>query len=65
MPALNVTFTEQEMDQLRDQASKEDVSMKTLAHDAILAEVRRRKVRAATMRVARISAGLNKRLADK
>lgn len=65
MPALNVTFTEQEMALLRDQADKEDVSLKTLAHDAVLAEVHRRKVRASAMRVARISAGLNKRLADK
>lgn len=64
MPALNVTFTEEEMATLREQAAKEEVSMKTLAHDAILAEVHRRKVTAAAMRTARVSAGLNKRLAD-
>ncbi|MFF3062442.1 hypothetical protein [Streptomyces sp. NPDC057909] len=65
MPALNVTFTEQEMAALRTQAAKEDTSMKALAHDAVLAEVHRRKVAAAAVRVARISAGLNRRLADK
>lgn len=65
MPALNVSFTEEEMEALRDQAAKEDVSLKTLAHDAILAEIHRHKVAAAAVRVARISAGLNKRLADK
>jgi hypothetical protein len=65
MPALNVTFTEAEMATLRDQAAKEDISLKTLAHNAILAEVHRRKVTAAAMRTARISAGLNKRLATK
>ncbi|MFF7563819.1 hypothetical protein ACFZB4_28065 [Streptomyces pseudovenezuelae] len=65
MPALNVTFTDDEMATLRDQATKEDVSMKALAHDAVLAEVHRRKVTAAAIRTARISAGLNKRLANK
>ncbi|AVV47237.1 hypothetical protein PYK79_32355 [Streptomyces sp. ID05-04B] len=65
MPALNVTFTDDEMATLRDQAAKEDVSMKTLAHDAVLAEVHRRKVTAAAIRTARISAGLNERLATK
>ncbi|MEV7253500.1 hypothetical protein [Streptomyces cyaneofuscatus] len=65
MPALNVVFTEREMATLRAQAAKEDTSMKTLAHDAVLAEVHRRKVAAAAVRVARISAGLNRRLADK
>ncbi|MFF0794211.1 hypothetical protein [Streptomyces spiralis] len=65
MPALNVTFTDDEMAILRDQAAKEEVSMKTLAHDAILAEVHRRKVTAAAIRTARISRGLNRRLATK
>jgi hypothetical protein len=65
MPALNVTFTEDEMATLRDQAAKEDVSMKVLAHDAIMAEVHRRKVTAAAIRTARMSAGLNKGLATK
>ncbi|MFJ3699533.1 hypothetical protein ACIPW9_36325 [Streptomyces sp. NPDC090052] len=65
MPALNVTFTEEEMITLRNQAAKEETSMKNLAHDAILSEVHRRKVATAAIRTARISAGLNRRLADK
>ncbi|WP_431780793.1 hypothetical protein [Streptomyces chumphonensis] len=65
MPALNVTFTEEEMVTLRDQAAREDVSMKVLAHDAVMAEVHRRKVTAAAARAARVSAGLNRRLATK
>jgi hypothetical protein len=65
MPALNVTFTEDEMAQLRDATAEEETSMKTFAHDAILAALHRRKVTAAAIRAARISAGLNKRLADK
>lgn len=65
MPALNVTFSEEEMSAIREAAAKEETSMKNLAHDAILTEVHRRKVAAAAVRVARISSGLNKRLADK
>lgn len=65
MPALNITFTDEEMKTLRDAAAKEDTSMKKLAHDAVLAEVRRREIAALTARTARISAGLNRRLADK
>lgn len=65
MPALNIDFTEEEMTTLRRQAAKESVSMKALAHDAVLSEVHRRKVAAAAVRTARISAGLNKRLATK
>lgn len=65
MPALNVTFSEEEMATLRTQAEKEDTSMKRLAHDAVLADVRRRKIAAAAVRTARISAGLNRRLATK
>lgn len=65
MPALNVTFSEEEMEAIRAAAAKEETSMKNLAHDAVLAEVHRRKVAAAAVRIARVSSGLNKRLADK
>jgi hypothetical protein len=65
MPALNVSFSEEEMELIREAAAKEETSMKNLAHNAILAEVHRRKVAAAALRVARISSGLNKRLAEK
>ncbi|SOD60749.1 hypothetical protein SAMN06297387_102248 [Streptomyces zhaozhouensis] len=65
MPALNITFTEEEMAALRRQAARENVSLKTLVHDAVLAETHRRRVTAAAVRTARISAGLNERLATK
>lgn len=65
MPALNITFTTDEMDQIRAATAEEVTSLKTFAHDAVLSEVHRRKVAAAAVRAARISAGLNKRLAEK
>jgi hypothetical protein len=63
MTALNVQFTDQEMDQIREVARKEGTSVKKLAHDAVVADLRRRRVAAAAMRTARISAELNERLA--
>lgn len=65
MPALNVVFSEEEMAQVREAANQEGTSVKALAHDAVLTELRRRRVRAAALRTARVSAGLNKRLAAK
>jgi hypothetical protein len=65
MPALNVVFTEEEMALVREAAAQEGTSMKSLAHETVLTELRRRKVRAAALRTARISAGLNKRLSEK
>ncbi|WP_033291793.1 hypothetical protein [Amycolatopsis jejuensis] len=64
MTALNVQFTEDEMDQIREAAGKEGVSVKKIAHDAVVADLRRRRVVAAAVRTARISAELNKRLAQ-
>lgn len=64
MPALNIPFSDEELTLIRDASTEEDASMKTFAHDAVLEAVRRRKVTAAAIRVARISAGLNKRLAE-
>ncbi|MBO8187940.1 hypothetical protein [Streptomyces spirodelae] len=65
MPALNVVFSDEEMAEVREAANREGVSVKALAHDTVLSELRRRKVRAAALRTARISAGLNERLATK
>jgi hypothetical protein len=65
MPALNVTFTDEEMAAIRDAAAKEGTSLKNLAHDAVLADVRQREIDALIARTARISAGLNRWLADK
>lgn len=65
MPALNITFTDEEMNQIRATTAEEEISLKSFAHDAVLAEVQRRKVAAATAQVLRLSQGLAKRLADK
>lgn len=64
MAALNVQFTDEEMEQIREEAAKEGTSVKKLAHDAVISDLHRRRVIAAAMRTARISAGLNKRLAQ-
>jgi hypothetical protein len=36
MPALNVKFTDAEIERLRERARNEGVSMKTMAHDTIV-----------------------------
>lgn len=67
MPALNLQFTEDEMNDLREAAEREGRSLKALAHDLVVQAVSSRKhlVEGAATRVARISAGLNERLAEK
>ena len=62
---MNLPFSEDEMDELRAAAAEQDTSVKALVHDAALAEIHRRKVTSAAVRVAGISAGLNKRLAER
>jgi hypothetical protein len=65
MPSLNVAFTEEELATVRAAAASDDVSLRTFAHQAILAaasEHRRRVAEAARM-VAQQSAELNQRLA--
>lgn len=65
MPALNLEFTDEEMTELRAAAEREGRSLKGLAHDAVLRSVSSRKhlVEEASARIARVSAGLNERLA--
>jgi uncharacterized protein (DUF1778 family) len=65
MPALNISFTEDEMTTIRAAAAKEDASMRNFAHDAVLAEARRQRIAEATARAVRNNLGLSKRLADK
>lgn len=64
MAALNIEFTADELDLIRQAADKDEVSMKKLAHDAVVSELHRRRVAAAAVRTARISAELNRRLAQ-
>ncbi|MGH3518620.1 MAG: hypothetical protein ACRDQ7_14620 [Haloechinothrix sp.] len=65
MPALNLQFTDEEMEDLRAAAEREGTSLKSLAHDAVVGVVSSRKhlIEQAAQRVARISAELNERLA--
>jgi uncharacterized protein (DUF1778 family) len=65
MPALNVTFTDEEMEQLRAAAANGDVSLRTFVHQAALdaASDHKRRVREGARIVAERSAELNRRLA--
>lgn len=69
MPALNINFSDDELAQIRDRAREEGVSMRTLAHDAIVrcnARGERDEVIWTAYRESRpISAGLLRRLADR
>ena len=65
MPALNVTFTDEEMEQLRAAAANGDVSLRAFIHRAALdaASDHKRRVREGARMVAERSAELNRRLA--
>lgn len=65
MPALNVTFTDAELEQLRASASGTETSLKAFVHDAALAAAndRKRMIAQLAQEVAATSAELNARLA--
>ncbi|MCK5754362.1 MAG: antitoxin Phd [Mycobacterium sp.] len=65
MPALNVNFTDEEMEQLRTAAASGELSLRAFVHRAALdaASDHKRWVRAAARIVAERSAELNRRLA--
>lgn len=67
LPALNLEFSDEEMADLRSAAERAGQSLKSLAHDAVVQAVSARKylVEDAAARIARTSAGLNERLADR
>jgi hypothetical protein len=69
MPALNISFTDEELAQLRDRARTQGVSMKTLAHDTVVrsdaAAEADALIWAAYEKCKAASAGLLRRLADK
>jgi hypothetical protein len=68
MPALNIEFTDAELEQLRQRARSRGVSLRTLAHDTIVSAVSREQERgligAEYQRAKAVSAGLLQRLAD-
>ncbi len=65
MPALNVEFTEEELEIVRSAASDSGASMRTFAKQAIMDKARDRegRVRALSAQIAERSAELNRRLA--
>ncbi|MCY9782379.1 hypothetical protein KIK06_00560 [Nocardiopsis sp. EMB25] len=64
MPALNIEFSEEEMEQIRQAAAAESTSVKKLAKESVLDAIQRRRVMEAAARVTRVSAELNRRLAQ-
>ena len=64
MPALNITFTDAELDQIRNATAEEDTSLKNFVHDAALAAAQDNKIAMLTARSLRVNAGVNKRLID-
>ncbi|MBJ6645795.1 hypothetical protein ACWDLL_23035 [Streptomyces griseoincarnatus] len=65
MAGLNVRFTEEELDALRERAAAEGRSMQAFAHDAVVAAIneRSRLFNEAADHVLKASAELNRRLA--
>ncbi|WP_188830032.1 plasmid mobilization protein [Nocardia camponoti] len=65
MAGLNVRFTEEELDALRQRAEAEGRSMQQFAHDAVVSAIneRSRLFNEAADHVLRVSAELNRRLA--
>ncbi|MEU5096098.1 hypothetical protein [Streptomyces sp. NPDC020996] len=65
MAGLNLRFTDEELDALRERAAAEGRSMQAFAHDAVIAAVneRSRLFNEAAEHVLQASAELNRRLA--
>ncbi|WP_182357296.1 antitoxin Phd [Tomitella gaofuii] len=65
MPALNVPFTDDEMEAVRAGAAEAEQSLRMFAHDAVLsaADQHKKRVREAAALIASRSSELNRRLA--
>ncbi|MEG3630066.1 Arc family DNA-binding protein [Streptomyces poriticola] len=65
MAGLNVRFSEEELDALRERAAAEGRSMQAFAHDAVMAAINEhsRLFNEAAEHVLKASAELNRRLA--
>jgi hypothetical protein len=65
MPGLNVRFSEEELELLRERAEAEGRSMQAIAHDAVVRAIseRSRLFEEAAAHVLGVSAELNRRLA--
>lgn len=65
MPALNVEFSEEEMEELRRFAQREGLSLKQAVVVATVAHIHADRVHRAIVATMGINAGLSARLADK
>jgi plasmid stability protein len=65
MAGLNLRFTDEELDVLRERAAAEGRSMQAFAHDAVIAAINEhsRLFNEAADHVLKVSAELNRRLA--
>lgn len=65
MPGLNVRFTEEELEALRERAEAESSSMQAFAHDAVVRAINEhsRLFEDAAAHVFKVSGELNRRLA--
>lgn len=65
MPGLNVRFTDDELESLRERAEAEGRSMQALVHDTVLRAIneRTRLFEDAAAHVLKVSGELNRRLA--
>lgn len=63
MPGLSLTFTDEELDRLRAAAAREGVSLKSYAHDAVVAVASTNRIADVAASVAARSKELNERLA--
>lgn len=63
MPALNITFTQDELDRVHELARRNGQAVKPYVHDMALADDYMNRVMQAALKVAERSAELNRRLA--
>lgn len=63
MPGLSITFTEAELAKIRSAAGRDDTSLKTYAHDVVVAAASSDRIADIAASIANRSKELNERLA--
>lgn len=63
MPALNLSFSDHELEAVREAAGREGLSLKRYAHDSVLAAASTDRIATIAASVAERSKELNERLA--
>lgn len=64
MPGLSITFTDDELERVRKAAGRDSVSLKTYAHDIVVAAASTDRIADIAASVASRSKELNERLAQ-